>query len=132
VVAKRLFRKEKGNWWRDLITDYERDSYKDRAVAKVGRAKAAWIKISNDLGKPKMSGVDRIIERHLNGAKGSHTVSGKSIQTAVKISNEVTYIKKIQSTEDVAKAAADGMKNGMKWMTITTAKTIEKANQKLK
>ena len=132
VVAKRLFRKEKGNWWRDLITDYERDSYKDRAVAKVGRAKAAWVKIANDLGKPKMSGVDSIIERHLNGAKGSHTVSGKGINTAVHISNETTYIKKIQYTEDVAKAAADGMKNGMKWMTITTAKTIEKANRKLK
>jgi len=132
VVAKRLFRKEKGNWWRDLITDYERDSYKDRAVAKVGRAKAAWVKIANDLGKPKMTKIDRIIERHLNGAKGSHTVSGKGINTAVHISNETTYIKKIQYTEDVAKAAADGMKNGMKWMTITTAKTIEKANQKLK
>lgn len=131
VVAKRLFRKEKGNWWRDLITDYERDSYKDRAVAKVGRAKAAWVKIANDLGKPKMTKIDRIIERHLNGAKGSHTVSGKGIQTAVKISNETTYIKKIQYTEDVAKAAADGMKNGMKWMTITTAKTIEKANRQL-
>ena len=101
-------------------------------MAKVGRAKAAWVKIANDLGKPKMSGVDSIIERHLNGAKGSHTVSGKGINTAVHISNETTYIKKIQYTEDVAKAAADGMKNGMKWMTITTAKTIEKANRKLK
>jgi hypothetical protein len=132
VVAKRLFRKEKGNWWRDLITDYERDSYKDRAVAKVGRAKAAWVKIANDLGKPKMTKIDRIIERHLNGANGSHTVSGKGMKTAVHISNETSYIKKIQYTADVAKAAADGMINGMKWMTITTAKTIEKANQKLK
>jgi len=31
----------------------------------------------------------------------------------------------------VAKAVAEGMKNGLKWMTITTAKTIEKANRQL-
>lgn len=132
VVPHRLFRKEKGKPWLDLISASEKNDYKKIAMAKVGRAKAAWVKIANDLGKPKMSGVDSIIERHLNGAKGSHTVSGKGINTAVNISNETTYIKKIQYTEDVAKAAADGMKNGMKWMTITTAKTIEKANRQLK
>jgi len=131
-VPKRLFRKEKGKPWLDLIPASERDTYKKIAMQKVGRAKAAWVKISNDLGKPKMSGVDATINRHLNGAKGSHTVSGKGMNTAVHISNETTYIKKIQYTADVAKAAADGMINGMKWMTITTAKTIEKANQKLK
>ena len=132
VVAKRLFRKEKGKPWLNLISVSDRDTYKKLAVAKIGRAKAAWVKIANDLGKPKMSGVNGIIKRHLNGAKGSHTVSGKGMKTAVHISNETTYIKKIQYTADVAKAAADGMINGMKWMTITTAKTIEKANRQLK
>ena len=132
VVAKRLFRKEKGKPWLNLISVSDRDTYKKLAVAKIGRAKAAWVKIANDLGKPKMSGVNGIIKQHLNGAKGSHTVSGKGINTAVHISNETTYIKKIQYTADVAKAAADGMINGMKWMTITTAKTIEKANRQLK
>jgi hypothetical protein len=132
VVPKRLFRREKGKPWLNLIPQSERENYKKLAMAKIGRAKAAWVKIANDLGKPNMSGVNGIIKRHLNGAKGSHNVSGKGMNTAVHISNETSYIKKIQYTEDVAKAAADGMKNGMKWMTITTAKTIEKANQKLK
>jgi hypothetical protein len=131
-VPKQLFKKEKGKPWLNLIPASDRETYKKIAMQKVGRAKAAWVKISNDLGKPKMSGLDSIINRHLNGAKGNHTVSGKSIKTAVHITNETTYIKKIQSTEDVAKAAADGMKNGLKWMTITTAKTIEKANRQLK
>ena len=130
-VPKRLFRKEKGKPWLALIPASERDTYKKIAVKKVGRAKAAWVKIANDLGKPNMSGLDSIITRHLPDARGSHIVSGSGIQTAVTISNDVTYIKKLQYTEDVAKAAADGMKNGLKWMTITTAKTIEKANRQL-
>lgn len=130
-VPKRLFRKEKGKPWLDLIPASDRDTYKKIAVEKVGRAKAAWVKIANDLGKPKMSGLDSIVTRHLPDARGSFTISGEGIKTAIKISNETTYIKKIQYTEDVAKAAADGMKNGLKWMTITTAKTIEKANREL-
>lgn len=131
IVPKRLFRREKGNWWRDLITDYERDSYKDIAMAKVGRAKAAWVKIANDLGKPKMSGLDNIITRHLTGAKGSHSTSGTGTKTAIEIFNNTPYLTRIQSESDVTKAVADGMKNGLKWMTTTTEKTIEKANRKL-
>ena len=130
-VAKQLFKKEKGKPWLALIPASDRDTYKKIAVEKVGRAKAAWVKIANDLGKPKMSGLDSIITRHLPDARGDKTVSGTGLQTAVTISNNVPYIKKIQYTEDVAKAAAEGMKNGLKWMTITTAKTIEKANRQL-
>lgn len=130
-VAKQIFRKEKGKPWLDLIPVSDRDTYKKIAVEKVGRAKAAWVRIANDLGKPKMSGLDSIINRHLDDARGSKTISGEGLTTAVTISNETTYIKKIQFTEDVAKAAAEGMKNGLKWMTITTAKTIEKANRQL-
>lgn len=130
-VPKRLFRKEKGKPWLDLIPASERDTYKKIAVEKVGRAKAAWVKIANDLGKPNMGGLGVEITRHLDDARGSFTISGEGIKTAIKISNKTTYIKKIQYTEDVAKAAADGMKNGLKWMTITTAKTIEKANREL-
>ena len=132
VVPKRLFRKEQGKPWLDLIPASERNTYKKIAVEKVGRAKAAWVKIANDLGKPKMSGLDNIINRHLANARGSYKLSGKGIKTAIEISNNVPYIKSIQYTEDVAKAATEGMKNGLKWMTITTAKTIEKANRQLK
>jgi hypothetical protein len=131
-VAKQLFRKETGKPWLELITGSERENYKKIAVEKVGRAKAAWVKISNDLGNPKMSGLDSTILRHLPDARGDKKVSGKGLKTTVKISNNVPYIKKIQYTKDVAKAAAEGMKNGLKWMTITTAKTIEKANRQLK
>ena len=130
-VAKQLFKKEKGKPWLALIPVSERDTYKKIAMEKVGRAKAAWVKISNDLGKPKMSGLDSTITRHLPDARGNKKLSGTGLKTAVTISNEVPYIKKIQYTEDVAKAAAEGMKNGLKWMTITTAKTIEKANRQL-
>ena len=131
VVRKRLFSKEKGKPWLALIPSSERDTYKKIAVEKVGRAKAAWVKIANDLGKPKMSGLDNIINRHLPDARGSYTISGSGIKTAITISNNTTYIKSIQYTEDVAAAVAQGLKNGMKWMQTTTAKTIEKANRQL-
>jgi hypothetical protein len=131
VVPKRLFRKEKGKPWLDLIPVADRDTYKKIAVEKVGRAKAAWVKIANDLDKPNMSGLDSIITRHLDGARGSFVISGEGTQTEIKISNDTTYIKRIQYTEDVQKAALDGMKNGLKWMTITTQKNIEKANRDL-
>jgi hypothetical protein len=131
AVPKRLFRKEKGKPWLALIPASERDTYRKIAMEKVGRAKAAWVKIANDLGKPKMSGLDSIITRHLGAARGSYKLSGKGIKTEIRISNNVTYIKKIQYTEDVAKAATDGLKNGLKWMKITTDKTIEKANRQL-
>lgn len=131
VVPKQLFQKEKGKPWLDLIPASDRDAYKKLAVEKVGRAKAAWVKISNDLGKPKMSGLDSTITRHLAGARGGHNVSGTGIKTNVQISNDVPYIKKIQFTEDIAKASTEGMKNGLKWMKITTEKTIEKANRQL-
>ena len=132
VVPQRLFRKEKGKPWLGLIPASERDTYKKIAVAKAFRAKAAWVKIANDLGKPKMSGVSTKIDRHLANARGSYKLSGTGINTVIQISNDTTYIKKIQYTEDVQKAALDGMKNGLKWMTITTQKTIEKANRQLK
>lgn len=130
-VPKGTYRLEVGKPWLDLIQVSDRDSYKKIAMEKVGRAKAAWVRISNDLGKPKMSGLDSTINRHLNDARGSKTISGEGITTAIVISNETTYIKNIQSARDVAKAATTGMKNGLKWMTITTAKSLEKANRQL-
>jgi len=131
VVPHRLFRKEKGKPWLDLISASEKNDYKKIAMAKVGRAKAAWVKIANDLGKPNMSGLDKIITRHLTGAKGSHTTSGTGTKTAIEIFNDTPYLTKIQSSSDVTKAVAEGMKNGLKWMAITTEKTIEKANRQL-
>jgi len=132
VVPKKDIVRQRGTPWLNRISVSERDAYKKIAQKKAFRAKAAWVKIYNDLGKRKMTGVSPLIYRHIKAARGSKTISGSGIQTAVTISNDVTYIKKIQYTEDVAKAAADGMKNGLKWMTITTAKTIEKANRQLK
>lgn len=130
-VPKRLFRKEKGKPWLDLISASDKNDYKKIAMAKVGRAKAAWVKISNDLGKPKMSGLDKIITRHLDSAEGRKTVSGTGTKTVIEISNDTSYLTKIQSSSDVTRAVAEGMKNGLKWMTITTEKTIEKANRQL-
>lgn len=130
-VPKRLFRKEKGKPWLDLISASEKNDYKKIAMAKVGRAKAAWVKISNDLGKPKMSGLDKIITRHLDSAEGRKTVSGNGTKTVIEISNDTPYLTKIQSSSDVTRAVAEGMKNGLKWMTITTEKTIEKAKRQL-
>jgi hypothetical protein len=132
VVPKRLFRKEKGKPWLNLIPQSDRENYKKLAMAKIGRAKAAWVNIYNELGKSKMGGLDATITRHLSGAKGSSTVSGSGIETALNIVNDTPYIKSIQYTEDIEKATKEGVRLGLKWMEKATDKAVEKANQKLK
>lgn len=131
-VPKRLFRKEKGKPWLDLIPRSELETYKKVAVEKVGRAKAAWVNIHNELGKSKMGGLDATITRHLKGAKGSSTVSGSGIKASLNVVNNTPYIKSIQYTEDIEKATKEGVRLGLKWMETATDKAVEKANQKLK
>lgn len=128
-VNGRRFRKEKGKPWLDLISRQDLNSHIKTVQGKAFRAKAAWVKVANDLGKPKMSGVSALVNRHLNGARGYVAVSGNGMQAAVTISNDVPYIKKIQYTQDIAKAQTEGMKNGIKYMQTVTRKEIEKANR---
>lgn len=128
-VPGRKFRKEKGKPWLDLIPVIDRNAHTNLIQSKAFRAKAAWVKVANDLGKPKMSGVSHLVNRHLNGALGSVSISGKGIKSVVEISNNVPYIRKIQYTQDIAKAQVEGMKNGLKYMETVTQKEIEKANR---
>lgn len=131
TVPFRRFRKEKGKPWLDLISQTDRNSHTKEMQGRAFRAKAAWVKVANELGGPKMSGVSALVTRHLNGALGSVAITGSGLKTKVTISNNVPYVGKIQSAADVAKAQTDGMKNGLKYMETTTRKTIEKANRSL-
>ena len=130
-VPARRFRKEKGKPWLGLISEADRDSHIKEIQRRAFRAKAAWVKVANDLGGPKMSGVSALVNRHLSGAMGSVSTTGNDMKTKVAISNDVPYVGKIQSSKDVAKAQIDGMKNGLKYMAKTTQKAIEKANRAL-
>jgi hypothetical protein len=60
---------------------------------------------------------------------GSFHTSGEGMNAKVTIENNVHYISQIQYAEDVAKATADGLKNGLKYMQKVTDKEIEKANR---
>jgi hypothetical protein len=130
-VNGRKFRKEKGKPWLDLISRQDLNSHIKLIQSKAFRAKAAWVRIADELGKPKMAGVSAFVRRHVGTAKGKFSVSGSGIETKVEITNDVPYIKKIQYSEDIAKATAEGMKNGLKYMDIVTNKEIEKANRSL-
>jgi hypothetical protein len=130
-VPARKFRKEKGKPWLGLISGTDRDSHVKEIQSRAFRAKAAWVKVANDLGGPKMSGVSALVNRHLNGAMGKVAITGKGMQTKVIISNDAPYVGKIQTSNDVAKAQIDGMKNGLKYMKTVTQKEIEKANRAL-
>ena len=130
-VPFRRFRKEKGKPWLGLIPETARDAQIKKMQARAFRAKAAWVKVANDLGGAKMSGVSTLISRHVSTALGSVSVTGSGMSTRVTISNNVPYVGKIQSAADVAKAQTDGMKNGLKYMETTTRKAIEKANRNL-
>lgn len=131
-VPFRRFRKEKGKPWLDLISQSEKAAYAKKAQAKAFQAKAAWVKCADSLGGEKMSKVSALIWRHVANALGTVNVVGEGINTRVKFSNDVPYIKKIQYTEDIQKSIQEGMVNGLKYMETTTKKAIEKANRDLK
>ena len=128
-VPARKFRKEKGKPWLGLISESDRDKHVKEIQSRAFRAKAAWVKIANDLGGPKMSGVSALVTRHLGNALGRVTITGKGMKTKVAISNEAPYVGKIQTAQDIAKAQTDGMKNGLKYIQTVTQKEIEKANR---
>jgi len=131
-VNGRKFRKEKGQKWLNLISRQDMNAHVKAIQAKAFRAKAAWVKCADDLGKPKMAGVSALIKRHVANARGEARVTGEGLNIKIKMDNNVPWIKAIQYTEDIEEAIKDGQANGMKYMLTTIKKTIEKANRDLK
>lgn len=129
VVPKRLFRKEKGKPWLDLIDKSDRDRYKESQMAKAGRAKGAWIECGNNLKGPKISGVASWINRHNDKGYGVNDFSGEGLKYKVEMTNRTPYMtNKMQSNKSIADAMAYGLKNGFKRLQKIIDKNIEKAN----
>lgn len=131
-VPKRLFRKEKGKPWLNLISEADRDAHIKVARRKAGEAKAAWVRVANSLGGPKMSGIPKAIAEDVDNAKGEVKVSGKGLNVRIQIANNTSYIAKIQDSKSIAQATAYGLKNGYKRIQKIIDKEIEKANRDLK
>ena len=131
TVPHRLFRKEKGKPWLDLIPGTERDSYKRKAQAKAGRAKGAWVEAANAIGGPKLSGIADWIGRHASGGFGSASKTGKGLDYQVTLENRTPYLGRILPDATVAKSMANGLKNGFTRLQKIIEKEIEKANRKL-
>lgn len=129
VVPKRLFRKEKGKPWLDLISSADRDAYKLKAQAKAGRAKGAWVEAANAIGGGKMSGVAQWILRHATGGYGEAIKSGEGLKYTVELKNRTPYLQHIQTERAIAQAVAYGLKNGFSRITKIIEKEIEKANR---
>jgi len=131
TVPHRLFRKEKGKPWLGLIPGTERESYKKKAQAKAGRAKAAWVEAANAIGGPKLSGIADWIGRHVGGGFGSASKTGKGLDYQVTLENRTPYLGRILPDTTVAKSMAAGLKNGFTRLQKIIEKEIEKANAKL-
>ena len=131
TVPHRLFRKEKGKPWLDLIPGTERDSYKRKAQAKAGRAKGAWVEAANAIGGPKLSGIADWIGRHASGGFGSASKTGKGLGYQVTLENRTPYLGRILPAATVAKSMANGLKNGFTRLQKIIDKEIEKANRTL-
>jgi hypothetical protein len=130
-VNARKFRKEKGQPWLDLIPRQEMNAHVKKIQGRAFRAKAAWVKCADDLGKPKMAGVSPLVRRHVDSARGAVEITGKGMESKVTISNNVPWIKKIQYTEDINLSIQEGYKNALSSMQTATKKAIEKANKTL-
>jgi hypothetical protein len=125
-IRGRKFRKEKGNWWRGLITEDERDRYAKEQQAKAGRAKAAWIAAGNSLGVGKASKIGRWIQRHVGSGWASATVMDRGLNAKVELANNTPYLTGVQKQRDVAAALRAGRTNGIKRMRIIVDKQTKK------
>ena len=126
-VRGRKFRKEQGNWWRNLIPESERDRYVVEQQAKAGRAKAAWLTAGNSLGVGKASKIGKWIDRHIGKGYGGHNMLGRGIRAVVQLYNNTPYLTGPQKNKDVAAALKLGRANAIKRMQTIVAKQAAKA-----
>jgi hypothetical protein len=125
VVPKRLFRKEKGKPWLNLIPRDEMNRYAEKQIRKAGRAKAAWITAGELLRVGKISGVARWIREDV-GSFAAATHMGKLLKAKVELANRTPYISNLQKESEIKSALATGRKNGLKRMKIIIAAELKK------
>lgn len=130
-VNKRLFRKEKGKPWLDLISTSEKEQYKRIQQAKAGQAKGAWVSATNQITKANMTGVAAWISRHSNSSYGECRKSGEGMKYKVELENKTPYLPRIQPPKAVAAALTYGLKNGYARIQKVIDKITEKANRQL-
>ena len=125
-IHGRMFRKEQGNYWRDLIPEDERDRYAKEQQAKAGRAKAAWIAAGNSLNVGKASRIGRWIQRHVGSGRGTSKVMRRGLFTKIELANNTPYLDGVQNHRNVAAALLKGRENGVKRMRKIIDKQIKK------
>jgi hypothetical protein len=129
TVPKRLFRRQQGLPWLDLIPKEEMVAYRRQQQKKAGRAKGAWIEAGNQITGKALTKIPKWIDRHASGGYGSAVVSGKGMKTQITLTNKTPYLRRIQWAGTAAKAVAEGVKNGLKYMDFIIKGEIEKANK---
>lgn len=127
-VKARQFRKERGQKWLGLIDSGQRDDYKVKQQAKAGRVKGAWIEAGNSLALRKAPKVVAWISRHTSGGYGGHSKTGEGMSVKIVLENRTPYAASTIYPKDIAKAMADGLKNGFKFMQKKIEGEIKKAN----
>jgi hypothetical protein len=131
TVDHRLFRKEKGQKWLNLISQSEKEQHARKQQAKAGRAKGAWVQAVNEISQKKMSNVAKWISRHDSSSYGSTKKSGDGLGFKIDVENRTPYLKYIQPSEQVAKAMAFGYKNGLARVQKIIDAETKKANKVL-
>ena len=120
-----------GQFKRSPISFPERNAHVEKQVQKVGRAKSAWIEAGENIeGGGKIS-VQAWLRKNIGGGYGTSKSTDQGMNHVIILSNTTPYLRKIQSTQDVASAVATAMKNSFKAMITATRKEIEKANRAL-
>lgn len=120
----------RGQFKRSPVSLSERNAHVDKVVKKIGQAKAAWIEAGEKVTGEKIT-VQKWLRTHVGGGFGSATKKDKGMSYSVELQNSTPYIGSIQFTEDTKDAVTTAYVNGFKWIQITIAKEIEKANQEL-
>jgi len=124
--------KVKGEKWKGVISESEKDRYVRDQQEKAGQAKGAWVEAINSIGKSNISGIPAWIKRHASSGFGKSRKEGEGLKTKITIINETPYMTtRMQKPQDLMKAAQDGFANGMRRLSQLAAKAEEKANKAL-
>lgn len=121
-----------GQFKRAPVPVVDTDAQIRKAQAKAGRAKGAWVEAANSLGGTSLKNIPVWISSNDSGGFGSSLKKGKGLRFQCSMMNRTPYLTRIQTQKSIAQSVTFGLKQGMKRMQITTAKTIEKANRDLK
>lgn len=129
-VRGRRFRDSHKKRWLYKVSEQDKDNLVRKQVAKVGRAKAAWIKAGVSVNGKRMSGrFSSHIKGNVKNGYGRSRTSGSGFKRIIELDNYTPYIKYIQNASSVTTALRRGRKAALTSFKRAIRHQLKKAQQ---